>query len=357
MGIEITNGAASPDSEMPESSPGSSYSSEEEYEAWQNDADAAPLSPFSPQAARRALERRMSSINRTLRRSISLELLPSAVEAVAEPSLPPEALATVPKSSFTEELRRRIADTLLVTKLAARLYSYLRGGTKWLVNFWRLVLFAAILMPAFLQMMVFYFLSPRLLRSIPYGIESRNMLDIYVPRKKWRRRGPRPVVIFLTGGAWTIGYKAWGALLGRRLSQRGVLVFCLDYRNFPQGNLPDMLEDVNRGIGWVLNNAHLYGGDPSTVYITGQSAGAQLGSLAMFAQVEQAVHGGKALGGFPAWDPSKIKGFCGVSGPYNMYALQDHLDRRGLYKNILRTLMSVDGEVMFKDLSPTYAVR
>lgn len=27
---------------------------------------------------------------------------------------------------------------------------------------------------------------------------------------------------------------AWGALLGRRLSQRGVLVFCLDYRNFPQ---------------------------------------------------------------------------------------------------------------------------
>lgn len=29
---------------------------------------------------------------------------------------------------------------------------------------------------------------------------------------------------------------AWGALLGRRLSQRGVLVFCLDYRNFPQAS-------------------------------------------------------------------------------------------------------------------------
>ena len=36
------------------------------------------------------------------------------------------------------------------------------------------------------------------------------------------------------GGAWTIGYKAWGALLARRLSQQGVLVACLDYRNFPQ---------------------------------------------------------------------------------------------------------------------------
>lgn len=36
------------------------------------------------------------------------------------------------------------------------------------------------------------------------------------------------------GGAWTIGYKAWGALLGRRLSAQGVMVACLDYRNFPQ---------------------------------------------------------------------------------------------------------------------------
>lgn len=46
-----------------------------------------------------------------------------------------------------------------------------------------------------------------------------------------------------------------------------------------------MLEDVNRGINWVLNNAWLYGGDPNTVYITGQSAGAQLGALTLFAQV------------------------------------------------------------------------
>lgn len=36
------------------------------------------------------------------------------------------------------------------------------------------------------------------------------------------------------GGAWTIGYKAWGALLARRLSRHGVVVACLDYRNFPQ---------------------------------------------------------------------------------------------------------------------------
>jgi hypothetical protein len=125
-----------------------------------------------------------------------------------------------------------------------------------------------------MQMVAFYFLSPRVLRSIPYGLQAsglaatvrgqvplactmfpacvdagrssssfsstagldrfvfvllvvdrqlepallsplpilmplqpRNRLDIYLPRKEWRRRGPRPTVIFVTGGAWTIGYK------------------------------------------------------------------------------------------------------------------------------------------------------
>jgi hypothetical protein len=30
-----------------------------------------------------------------------------------------------------------------------------------------------------------------------------------------------------SGGAWVIGYKAWGALLGRRLANRGVLLSSL----------------------------------------------------------------------------------------------------------------------------------
>ena len=49
-------------------------------------------------------------------------------------------------------------------------------------------------------MMLFYFLSSRVIRSVPYGVESRNALDIYLPRKKWRRMGPCPVIIYVTGG-------------------------------------------------------------------------------------------------------------------------------------------------------------
>lgn len=243
-------------------------------------------------------------------------------------------------------------------------------------------------------MIVFYFFSPRLLRSVPFGAEARNRVDIFVPRKRWRRLGPRPVVIFITGGAWTIGYKAWGALLGRRLSQRGLLVFSLDYRNFPQGTVLDMLCDVNTGISWALQNASLYGGDSSCVYLVGQSAGAHLGALCLFAQCQRlegeagvgrggagelkaragGLKGGMGelraapgetldkalspafLGGAPAWDPARVRGFVGVSGAYDLAALKEHLDARGLNKRMLGHIMSVDGRPALRRLSPTRVV-
>ncbi|PSC67534.1 putative isoprenylcysteine alpha-carbonyl methylesterase ICMEL1 [Micractinium conductrix] len=248
-------------------------------------------------------------------------------------------------------------DVALVSKLAAQLYTYLGLGWRWTVSFWRLVAFSTLLMPGFIQMVVFYFLSPRVLRSVPYGLEARNRLDIYLPRKEWRRQGARPTVIFITGGAWTIGYKAWGALLARRLSQRGVLVFCLDYRNFPQGNALDMLCDVNTGIAWVLRNAAAFGGDGESFHLVGQSAGGQLGALALMMQVHQVQVQQPQVGAFPAWDPALIRGFVGVSGAYNLYALADHLHRRGLYRHLFEAIHSLEGKPKLRELSPTYQMR
>jgi hypothetical protein len=71
------------------------------------------------------------------------------------------------------------------------------------------------------------------------------------------------VVIFVTGGMWIIGYKAWGALLASRLRAAGCVVACLDYRNFPQGTVSDMTADVAAGVAWVLRHARGWGGDAS----------------------------------------------------------------------------------------------
>ena len=53
-------------------------------------------------------------------------------------------------------------------------------------------------------MAVFYLLSKRVVRSIPYGHNARNRLDMYVPRNHWKAPDTRlPVVIYVTGAfAW-----------------------------------------------------------------------------------------------------------------------------------------------------------
>jgi len=65
------------------------------------------------------------------------------------------------------------------------------------------------------------------------SLQPRQRLDMYIP-KSASKGDTLPTVVFVTGGAWTIGYKAWGALLARRLCDAGVITMCLDYRNFPQ---------------------------------------------------------------------------------------------------------------------------
>lgn len=86
------------------------------------------------------------------------------------------------------------------------------------------------------------------------------MCDIYLPVG-----GPNkdsPVLIFLTGGAWIIGYKMWGALMGRALCPHGVLLIIPDYRNFPQTDVTGMMFDVDMAIEWVFKNCGEFGGDP-----------------------------------------------------------------------------------------------
>ncbi|DBA78860.1 hypothetical protein WJX77_001686 [Trebouxia sp. C0004] len=250
-----------------------------------------------------------------------------------------------------------LSDTFLVARLALKLFAYLGGGGTWVFRLLRLCLYTCLLMPGFAQMVFFYFLSSRVIRSVAYGKKPRQRLDIFVPKHHWKENDTlRPVVIYVTGGAWTIGYKAWGSLLGRRLSKHGCLVCCLDYRNCPQGTIVDMLEDVNTGIGWVLQKISNYGGDPEQVYLVGQSCGGQLCSLTTLLQAEQAIGPQAIIGGTPKWDVTHLRGLVGVSGVYNCADLRQHFNQRGLYFSLFDRIMSFQGKTQLKALSPTYVV-
>lgn len=53
----------------------------------------------------------------------------------------------------------------------------------------------------------------------------------------------------------------------------GVLTIVPDYRNFPQGDVQDMVSDIVAAVRWTHKNAREYGGNPEKMVLAGQSAG------------------------------------------------------------------------------------
>ncbi|KVI02629.1 Carboxylesterase, type B [Cynara cardunculus var. scolymus] len=208
--------------------------------------------------------------------------------------------------SFGREIGHAASETYLITRLAFTLLRYLGVGRRWISRLLALGLYAMLLMPGFLQVLYQYLFSSQIRRSVVYGDQPRNRLDLYLPKKI---DSPKPVIIFVTGGAWIIGYKGWGSLLGFQLAEREIIVTCIDYRNFPQGTISDMVEDVSRGISFVCNNIADYGGDPNRIYLMGQSAGAHISSCAL---LKQAIKESK--GESTSWSVSQIKAYFGLSG-------------------------------------------
>ena len=65
-------------------------------------------------------------------------------------------------------------------------------------------------------MIVFYFFSPRITRSVVYGPRPRNTLDLYLPRHHLRDlQDPVPVVIYLTGAPPGSRQLRWSPLGGK----------------------------------------------------------------------------------------------------------------------------------------------
>ncbi|XP_010460369.1 PREDICTED: probable isoprenylcysteine alpha-carbonyl methylesterase ICMEL1 [Camelina sativa] len=252
------------------------------------------------------------------------------------------------RQTIGQEVGHAAAETFLLTRLCLKLLSYLGVGYRWITRFMALGCYAFLLMPGFIQVGYYYFFSPYVRRSIVYGDQPRNRLDLYLPRNS---NGPKPVVAFVTGGAWIIGYKAWGSLLGQQLSERDIIVACIDYRNFPQGSISDMVKDASSGISFVCNHIAEYGGDPNRIYLMGQSAGAHIAACTLVEQVIKESGEGDSV----SWSSGQINGYFGLSGGYNLLCLVDHFHSRGLYRSIFLSIM--EGEESLRQYSPELVVQ
>ncbi|KAM5567590.1 putative isoprenylcysteine alpha-carbonyl methylesterase ICMEL1 [Rosa sericea] len=256
--------------------------------------------------------------------------------------------AAADSHSIAGDVEHAAAETYLITRLSLKLLSYLGVGYRWITRFLALGCYSFLLMPGFIQVGYYYFFSKQVRRGIVYGDQPRNRLDLYLPKNS---DGPKPVIAFVTGGAWIIGYKAWGSLLGIQLSERDIIVACIDYRNFPQGTISDMVQDASQGISFVCNHIAEYGGDPDRVYVMGQSAGAHIGACSIVDQAIKELGEGEST----SWSVSQIKAYFGLSGGYNLFNLVDHFHSRGLYRSIFLGIM--EGEHSLQRFSPEVMIQ
>ncbi|MDO5442765.1 MAG: alpha/beta hydrolase [Bacteroidia bacterium] len=109
--------------------------------------------------------------------------------------------------------------------------------------------------------------------------------------------GPRPVVLFVHGGAWEsgdnnlnpAGSEQIRALL--ELREKGVTVAAATYRFSRESVFPAQIFDVKAAIRYLKANADVYGIDPARIMTMGESAGAHLALLAAVSNGEEALEG------------------------------------------------------------------
>jgi len=115
--------------------------------------------------------------------------------------------------------------------------------------------------------------------------EDCLFLNVWTPRVDGARR---PVLVWIHGGAFTIGSGAQSIYDGAPLAKRGdVVVVTVNYRLGPLGFLRlseltggripstgnEGILDQVAALGWVRDNIAAFGGDPENVTIFGESAG------------------------------------------------------------------------------------
>lgn len=114
-------------------------------------------------------------------------------------------------------------------------------------------------------------------KDIAYGDNERHRLDVFVPARKPAK--PAPIVVYFHGGGYIAGERSpLPGLIYDNVpiffARHGMIGVNATYRLAPQHKWPSGAADVGKAADWLHENAARYGGDPSRIFIMGQSAGA-----------------------------------------------------------------------------------
>lgn len=118
--------------------------------------------------------------------------------------------------------------------------------------------------------------------NIPYNNDTtqKHLLDIYLPENA---KGKIPLVIFIHGGGWLSNNKYADMNYMKKtvaeIVSSGFALASIDYRFSTQAVFPAQMQDCNRAISYLYDNAGKYGFDKNRIAVMGFSAGGHLASM------------------------------------------------------------------------------
>lgn len=104
-------------------------------------------------------------------------------------------------------------------------------------------------------------------------------MDVYKPVGEVKE--PLPIILDIHGGGLIAGRKEQNRNLGIQLARRGYIVFIPDYRLVPETDIFGQISDILDALAVIEAKAAEFGGNIEKLFVTADSAGAFLASMAV----------------------------------------------------------------------------
>ena len=136
--------------------------------------------------------------------------------------------------------------------------------------------------------------------SLRYGASASSLVDFFPADVA----GPAPLFLFIHGGYWRALDRRIFSFVARPWLDCGVHVALPGYELAPAASVRAIADQISAAVDWLLRNARSLGVDASRVIVSGHSAGAHLGALALSRRTD--------------WS---ARAFVGISGVYDLQPL------------------------------------
>jgi arylformamidase len=114
--------------------------------------------------------------------------------------------------------------------------------------------------------------------TFSYGAGSVEQIEFFRTD-----RPAAPIFVFIHGGAWKTNSAARFAFIAEPLVDAGAHCALVEFSGVEtvDGRLSVVVEQVQRAVRWIVDNAERLGGDPAKIYLAGHSSGSHLAATVL----------------------------------------------------------------------------